>query len=74
VLVHDVNGRVLTGVLKSKSADALSLVTAEGKLIEIKTADIEEQAVGKSAMPEDLHKKLSPFELRDLVEYLSTLK
>lgn len=74
VLIQDVNGRVLTGVLKSKTADVITLVTAEGKLVEIKTENIEEQAAGKSAMPEDLHKKLSPFELRDLMEYLSSLK
>ena len=74
VIIHDVNGRVLTGVLKTKTADSLTIATAEGKYIEIKLADIEEQAVGKSAMPEDVSKKLSPYELRDLVEYLSTLK
>ena len=74
VIINDVNGRVLTGVLKAKTADTTTLITAEGKVLEIKNADIEEQSVGKSAMPEDLSKKLSPFELRDLVEYLSTLK
>lgn len=74
VVIHDVNGRVLTGVLKSKTADSLTIATAEGKFIEIKLADIEEQTVGKSAMPEDVSKKLSLHELRDLLEFLSTLK
>ena len=35
---------------------------------------IDEQAPGQSAMPQDLVKFLTKRELRDLVEYLSTLK
>ena len=37
-------------------------------------ADIEERKLGNSAMPEDLPKKLSRSELRDLVEFLAGLK
>jgi hypothetical protein len=36
--------------------------------------DIEERQAGKSAMPDDTVKHLSPRELRDLVEYLAGLK
>jgi quinoprotein glucose dehydrogenase len=74
VIIHDADGRVLTGVLKGKTDEATTLITAEGKVIEIANADIDEQSFGKSAMPEDLHTKMSPFELRDVVEFLSTLK
>ena len=49
-------------------------MTAEAKLIEVPKAEIEERKRGPSAMPEDLAKKLSRAELRDLVEFLSTLK
>jgi quinoprotein glucose dehydrogenase len=35
---------------------------------------IDERETGKSAMPEDLAKHLSKSELRDLVEFLSSLK
>jgi quinoprotein glucose dehydrogenase len=37
-------------------------------------ADIEEQKRGASAMPQDLIKHLSRSEVRDLVEFLATLK
>jgi quinoprotein glucose dehydrogenase len=74
VIIHDADGRVLTGVLKGKTDEATTLITAEGKVIEIANADIDEQSFGKSAMPEDLHTKMSAFELRDVVEFLSTLK
>ena len=49
-------------------------MTAEGKLISLATEDIEQRRPAKSAMPDDLTKKLSKFEVRDLVEFLSTLK
>ena len=49
-------------------------MTAEAKLIEIPKADIEERKRGASAMPEDLSKKLTRAELRDLVEFLAGLK
>jgi quinoprotein glucose dehydrogenase len=49
-------------------------MTAEGNLVTVPLSEIDERARGKSAMPEDLAKKLSKFELRDLVEYLAGLK
>jgi quinoprotein glucose dehydrogenase len=36
--------------------------------------DIVARRTGPSAMPDDLHKKLSRRELRDVVEFLSGLK
>lgn len=74
VVIHDSDGRIHTGVLKAKTDETTTLLTAEGKLVEIKNADIEEQSQGKSAMPEDLPTKMTAMELRDLVEYLSSLK
>jgi quinoprotein glucose dehydrogenase len=49
-------------------------MTAEGKLVSLKKDDIEQRKEGKSAMPEDLTKHLSRRDLRDLVEFLSSLK
>jgi len=43
-------------------------------VIVIPKDDIETEKPDKSAMPDDLVKKLSKRELRDLVEFLSTMK
>ena len=69
-----VNGKTVDGVLRGEDKEALRLINAEGHLLTIKKADIDERSKGKSAMPEDLAQKLSKSEIRDLVEFLSTLK
>ena len=74
VVVGRSDGQVVAGVFKSEDDKTLRLMTAEAKLIEIPKSDIDERTRGASAMPEELHKKLSPTELRDLVEYLANLK
>ena len=74
VLVVDDQGKVTSGVLKAEDAETLQLVTAEGKLVKIAKSAIEERRAAKSPMPEDLIKHLSPFELRDLIAYLASLK
>ncbi len=74
VVVAKNDGQVLAGVFKSEDDKSLRLMTAEAKLIEIAKSDIEERKRGASAMPEELHKKLTPAELRDLVEFLANLK
>ena len=48
-------------------------MTADAKLIEVAKGDVEERQRGPSAMPEDLAKKLTPSERRDLVEFLAGL-
>jgi quinoprotein glucose dehydrogenase len=74
VVVLDLDGVTHTGVLKQEDQRNLSLMTAEGKLVTIARQDIQARKVGTSAMPEDLLKHLSKFEMRDLIEYLATLK
>ena len=68
------DGRIVTGVTKQKTDEKVILMTAEGKLVTVDRDDIDEVSRGKSAMPDDLLTHLSPFDLRDLMEYLSTLK
>ena len=65
---------VHTGIVKDDDGTTLTLITAEAKLITLKKADIEDQARANSAMPEDLIKKMSRRELRDLVEFLAQQK
>ena len=68
------DGQTVTGILKSEDAKEVRLMTAEGKLVVVAKSDIDERQPGKSAMPEDIVKKLSKAELRDLVEFLAGLK
>jgi quinoprotein glucose dehydrogenase len=69
-----VDGRLVTGVVKEDTKKQIKLLTAEGKELVIPTEDIESRRSGPSAMPDDLHKKISRRELRDLVEFLVSLK
>lgn len=74
VVVELKNGKTLTGVSRSEDTNTLKLVTAEGVELKVAKKDIEERASGPSAMPGDLAKKLSRRELRDVVEYLKSLR
>ena len=68
------DGTVVSGILKGEDAKELRLITAEGKLVNVPKADVEDRRRGASAMPEDTIKKLSKSELRDLVEFLAGSK
>jgi quinoprotein glucose dehydrogenase len=73
-IILTVDGVVQQGVVKSENDTEIRLITSEAKTVVIKKADVEERKTGKSAMPEDIIKQLSLRELRDLIEYLATLK
>ncbi|MFO0815617.1 MAG: PQQ-dependent sugar dehydrogenase [Gemmatales bacterium] len=68
------DGKIHQGVVKKENADSVTIITPEAKTMVLKKADIEERKTGKSAMPEDTIKHLTLRELRDVIEYLSTLK
>ncbi len=74
VLVLDSSGNSFTGIIKKESGEKVDLMTAEGKLISLAKEEIDQRRPAKSAMPDDLTKHLSKFEVRDLVEYLANLK
>ena len=67
------NGQVKSGILRFDNGKEVHLMNPDGQLIVVPTSRIEERSRGKSAMPEDVIKKLSRSELRDLVEYLAGL-
>ncbi len=68
------DGRVVSGIIKGEDAAGYRLMKPTGEVVTIARSDVEEQAKGKSGMPEDLVKQLSKSDIRDLVEYLSTLQ
>jgi quinoprotein glucose dehydrogenase len=67
-------GEVVSGILRREDDEKAVLVDAEGKEFAVDVAAIEDRLEGKSAMPEKLADLATRFELRDLVEYLSTLR
>lgn len=74
VVVELTNGKTVTGVLRGEDAETLKIVTAEGSELKIPKKEIEERSSGPSSMPADLAKKLTRRELRDVVEFLKSLK
>ena len=74
VVIRDLDGVTHTGVLKQETDKAVTVMTAEGKLLTIDKENIEARKPGKSAMPEDLTKHLTKFDIRDLVEFLAGQK
>jgi quinoprotein glucose dehydrogenase len=67
-------GRVYSGIVKEEHDAHLLLLTAGGEEIIVEKSEIDERSTGVSAMPADLVKPLSKPEVRDLVEYLASLK
>lgn len=74
VVVATDSGQVLSGVLRAEHADRLELLAADGQLLIVPKDAIEERTSGPSAMPEKLHERLTLRELRDLIEYLASLR
>ncbi|MEZ6067611.1 MAG: c-type cytochrome [Planctomycetaceae bacterium] len=68
------DGRVLSGIVKGEDAESFQIATPQGELIRIPKDTIDDQTTGRTGMPEDLFKSLSPRDVRDLVEFLSTFK
>ena len=67
------DGRVVSGTLKAEDAQQVTVLTADGKSIVIPVADIEERTAAKSAMP-PVGSILKLSEIRDVIEYLATLR
>ena len=66
------DGRVLTGIVRNESKDALTLLTAN-ETVTIPKGEIEDRKPSdKSMMPEDIWAPLTDFEIRSLVAYLAS--
>ncbi|MFO0849461.1 MAG: HEAT repeat domain-containing protein [Gemmataceae bacterium] len=74
VILNLEDGRTISGVLRAKDAKQVTIVTPENKAITVPRDEVLSEKPDQSAMPADLIKKLSKRELRDLVEFLATLK
>ncbi len=67
------NGQIVTGIVVERDKVRVVLKDASGKLVRIPVADIEEEAAGKSLMPEGLTKFLTRDELLDLARFVAEL-
>ncbi|MBL8853920.1 MAG: PQQ-dependent sugar dehydrogenase [Planctomycetaceae bacterium] len=73
-LVLDLEGVTHFGIVKRETDEFVELMNADGQLLRVPTADIDERRRGQSSMPTGMEEKLSKHELRDLVEYLGSLR
>jgi quinoprotein glucose dehydrogenase len=74
LLVTMNNGAIYGGLLKGESDTELELNSPEDGLLKLKKADLKERKGGLSGMPEELRQVLTKQDLRNLVEFLSSLK
>jgi quinoprotein glucose dehydrogenase len=74
VVLATADGKVHTGILRGEDAKEVRLITAEGEYVAVPKDSIEQRKRGPSAMPADVAAKLSKKELRDLIEFLASLR
>jgi quinoprotein glucose dehydrogenase len=68
------DGGMAAGVVTKETAESISLRRADGKISEVKKANIAKREGAPSGMPEIYATLLTKSELRDVVEFLATLK
>ncbi len=68
------NGVAYAGLVKSETDETLEVFSPEDGLVKIKKSDIKSRTRGLSGMLENLREVLTKHEIRDLVEYLASLK
>ena len=69
------NGDVVAGILNTDEGGELTLTSlADGKKITVKKADVKERINAPSPMPPGLAEAMGKRSLRDVVEYLATVK
>ena len=68
------SGGSAAGIVASETADSLALRTTDNQLVAVQKANIAKRDSAPSGMPEIYGAILTKSEIRDLVEYLSTLR
>ncbi len=74
VVITRLSGGVAAGIVASENDEAVSLRAPDGKIVEVKKTDIAKREGAPSAMPEIYGALLTKAELRDLVEYLASVR
>ena len=74
-VVATADGRVLTGIVKADTPEALEIEDADARRIKIAKDEIDERRPSDvSIMPNGLAEGLTPQDFADLIAYLETLK
>ena len=69
------DGRVITGMIESESANSLLLRRPDGVQVEVSRAEVDQlQSTGLSFMPEGLEKQLDLDKMADLLAYLDSIR
>ncbi|MGA0040508.1 MAG: DUF7133 domain-containing protein, partial [Pirellulales bacterium] len=69
------DGRVLSGLVTSETADAVACVDQQGKEFALPVADIDQRTISSlSLMPANFHETLPADEIRHLLAYLLSLR
>jgi quinoprotein glucose dehydrogenase len=68
------DGSTVTGIVQAENAKSITLVDDQARTFTVDVDRVEERTQGPSSMPADLLRFMTIFDLRDMVEYLSTLK
>ena len=68
------NGSAYAGVIKRETAEELELNSPEDGLLKLKKSDIATREKGLSGMPVGFGEVLSKQDIRNLVEFIATLK
>lgn len=74
VIVTLKNGSEIAGMLKSETDSEIEINSPEDGVVKVKKADVTERLKGPSGMLEGIENLVSKRDLRDVMEYLSTLK
>jgi quinoprotein glucose dehydrogenase len=74
IVVTQKSGGVAAGIVASETADMLTLRNTDNKLVEVKKTDIAKREGAPSGMPEIYGAILTKTQLRDVVEYIASLK
>ncbi len=68
------SGGIIAGIVASETSSLLTLRTTDNKTVEVKKTDIAKREGAPSGMPEIYGTILTPSELRDVVEYMASLR
>ncbi len=67
-------GKTVTGIVVNESNGVIRLVDDQREEFTVSADSVEERYQGQSAMPDDVAKQLTRREIRDLVEFLASLR
>jgi len=74
VKIATTDGKIYSGIIKHEDPQQLQLQLADGTLVTFAQTAIEERARSVSGMPLDMINSMTKRQVRDLIEYMSTLK